>query len=85
MGALWRAYRWIVGIALVYMAARLSRSFRKRRPPGTSFEDAEHRGMLVRDPVCGCMLEQTAAVAVPRNDGTLYFCSDSCAERFEGK
>ncbi len=41
---------------------------------------------LVRDPVCGMMIEPQDAVSHQEYRGqTYYFCNPSCAERFAGK
>jgi len=39
---------------------------------------------MVRDPVCGMMIEEAAAAATSRYDGrTIYFCAVSCKEKFD--
>lgn len=39
---------------------------------------------MVRDPVCGMMIEEAAAAATSRHDGrTIYFCAVSCKEKFD--
>ncbi|MGD0263519.1 MAG: heavy metal translocating P-type ATPase [Candidatus Methylomirabilota bacterium] len=39
---------------------------------------------MVRDPVCGMMIEEAAAAATSRHNGrTIYFCAVSCKEKFD--
>jgi YHS domain-containing protein len=34
------------------------------------------------DPVCGMKVDRASAVRLERSDGTVYFCSERCAEEF---
>ena len=49
-------------------------------------EDGRLKAMnaLVRDPVCGMLLDPAqAAASLPAGDGTLYFCSRGCMREYE--
>ena len=41
-----------------------------------------HKGLMVRDPVCGLHLPEHRAVTVVRAGETFHFCSERCRQRF---
>jgi YHS domain-containing protein len=50
------------------------------RPPGSSHP--QRSGLMVRDPVCGTFVLPERALSLPERDGRVYFCSESCREKY---
>jgi YHS domain-containing protein len=74
---------WILRIILILIILRIlwrmimgpmRRSFLGRRKPGSM--------PLVRDPVCGTYLLPERAVKTGAGDGILYFCSETCRDKY---
>ena len=54
-------------------------------PPPTPGEPV-HKGVMVRDPVCGIHVPQSRALTAPGDDGdTVYFCSDRCRSAYAAR
>ena len=43
-----------------------------------------HKGLMVRDPVCGLHLPASSAVSVRQSGKTYHFCSNECRNKFVG-
>ena len=43
-----------------------------------------HKGLMVRDPVCGLHLPEHRAIAELRSGQRYYFCSERCRDSFLG-
>ena len=41
-----------------------------------------HKGMMVRDPVCGLHLPENRAITEVRGGERYYFCSETCRQSF---
>lgn len=51
---------------------------RTRTPAG----GREHRGKLVKDPICGTYVPTQTALSTHMDSETFYFCSEECRSRF---
>jgi YHS domain-containing protein len=73
-------YAGLVVLAVLLISA-LASSARSRRRSGSGQLDE----VMVLDPVCSMYLPKAKAVARRTGDGTVYFCSEACADRYEAQ
>jgi YHS domain-containing protein len=52
------------------------------RPPGAAHP--QRGALMVRDPVCGTFVLPERAVSVLDNGSRIYFCSETCREKYRG-
>ena len=56
---------------------RMGARGRQERAPNTI-----HKGLMVRDPVCGLHLPESRAITENRSGERYYFCSERCRQSF---
>jgi YHS domain-containing protein len=85
------AFGWILRIIAILLVVRLLMKFIGGIMRGLSGEPQTERGSvpqtreggrLVRDPHCGTHILETRAVRLGSGDRAVYFCSESCRERW---
>lgn len=85
------AFSWILRIIAILLVVRLLMKFIGGIMRGLSGEPAAGRssapqprvgGRLVRDPQCGTHIPETRALRLGSGDKTVYFCSETCRERW---
>lgn len=84
------AFSWILRIIAILLVVRLLMKFIGGIMRGLAGDPQAQRGSvpqtrggrLVRDPQCGTHVLETRAVRLGTGDRAVYFCSESCRERW---
>lgn len=85
------AFSWILRIIAILLVVRLLMKFAGGIMRGFAGDAAAGRkavpqpregGRLVRDPHCGTHIPETRALRLGTGDNTVYFCSETCRERW---
>jgi YHS domain-containing protein len=85
------AFGWILRIIAILLVVRLLMKFIGGIMRGLGGEPQANRGKtpqtrvggrLVRDPQCGTHILETRAVRLGSGERAVYFCSESCRERW---
>jgi len=71
---------WIlILLGIVYWVVKRA-FFPRNRRPARPEEIGEE---LVKDPVCGCYIPKSQALALSHGDQKLYFCSQGCFQKYQ--
>ncbi|MFZ5877576.1 MAG: hypothetical protein ACOYXU_14415 [Nitrospirota bacterium] len=73
-------YAGLVVMAVLLLSA-LAGGSRSRRRAGSDQPD----DVMVLDPVCSMYVPKTKALTRRVGDATVYFCSETCAERYDAQ
>jgi YHS domain-containing protein len=85
------AFGWVLRIIAILLVIRLLMKFVGGIMRGLAGEPTTGRksvpqpregGRLVRDPHCGTHIPETRALRLGTGDNTMYFCSETCRERW---
>jgi len=80
-----RALYFIVGLWLLRaVVAWLVRHGPRRRATGNAPPNGIQAGRMVKDPVCGMYMDPRLAVLLENRDGTFFFCSPECRDKYLG-
>jgi YHS domain-containing protein len=71
-------------MSLSSQLSALSCDYHRSRRPGAARPAARKGCSMVKDPVCGMMIDEKDAVAQSEYEGHIYyFCAQSCKRRFD--
>jgi YHS domain-containing protein len=72
--------KYLIPLILVILLIRhLLRKKKRKQPPAIKQEPE----VLKQDPVCGAYVSQQRDFSLRTEDGTVYFCSEGCMEKFK--
>jgi len=74
--------RFLVLIALLYLAIQLARFFRNLKHYSTPSSPQRLSGIMVKDEVCETYIPEEEAIKEKINGKIYYFCSQECRRRF---
>ena len=69
----------LILLGIVYWVVKRAFSPKKRRP--TPPEEIGEE--MVQDPVCGCYIPKSRALALLEGEKKLYFCSQECFRKYQ--
>jgi len=75
------AIAFLLWLAVAYVRNRVAGIFRPSKPGKSGDQIAE----MVKDPVCGSYVAIDEAVSLKKNGTDVYFCSERCLEKYEGR
>ena len=79
--------RLLILAGLIFLLFRMVRSLftpsrPRRQPSQTGPRENAAISDMVQDPHCGVYVSKSEAVPVRTRDGTLYFCSEECRNKY---
>jgi YHS domain-containing protein len=75
------AIAFLLWLAIAYIRNRLAGISRPSKPG----KGGDHVAEMVKDPVCGSYVAIGEAVSLKKNGMDLYFCSNRCLKKYEGR
>lgn len=73
---------WNAVAGLLAGAARQQMGASGQTPRPGSAPNTIHKGLMVRDPVCGLHVPESRAISEMRAGERFYFCSEQCRQSF---
>ncbi len=83
-------YSFLIRILLFFSALWIVQRFlgllmgghRRAAGPAAGTSKPQESNRMVKDPVCGMYLDSRLAIQISAKDGTQYFCSQECRNKY---
>ncbi|GHV54402.1 hypothetical protein FACS1894206_07110 [Deltaproteobacteria bacterium] len=83
---MFRMLRLLFFAILAFVACKLAANTIKKRSMGKNSKDADEAGaldiLMVKDPVCGMLVDAHNSVSARDGTGVIYFCGDECRDAY---